>query len=55
MVGWRDSPKGPDVQRIENQREKKKKEVGRKGRTTPSNPSWTRIGGGLLHLLADAP
>ena len=35
------------VQGIRKSKRKGKK-VGRKGRTPPSNPSWTRIGGGIL-------
>ena len=36
-------------------RREKKGKVGKKRRTPPSNPSWTRIGGGLLLPLVAQP
>ena len=47
LVGWWVSPKRPLRKEIRKSK-RKKGEVGRKGRTPPTNPSWTRIGGGFL-------
>ena len=46
LVGLWDSPIRP--MRHKRKTKERKKKVGRKGRTPPSNPSWTRIGGGFL-------
>ena len=49
LSGLVGQPERTYAQEIGKIKEKGKKgEVGRKGRTPPSNPSWTRIGGGLL-------